>query len=277
MAAVAHRPAPVIGASGAVSNVERGSRLFILVTSDTMISESRSVLQKLGLIALCGLALTACGAGTSGPGDPELNIEAAPTASGDQQSWSTGHALPNPLRVLVTNRGQPMAGVTVDWVTDPGQGVLTPLIATTGSDGIATARWNLSIRVGAYQARATLDGATGSPVVFSASAYPNFAFQMAISSGDGQSQTVNLELSDPLVVYIGDEFNNPFPEQQVEWIVTSGSATVSPDTSVSGGSGLASTHVILGSTPGPVTVLARFPGATSGPRVQFNVTAVAGP
>lgn len=229
------------------------------------------------LVALAGFALAACQAGTEGPTDQEIKIEAAPVASGNQQSWSTGHALPDPLRVLVTNRGQPMPGVVVEWEADSGQGILTPLIGTTGSDGIATARWNLSTRVGTYQSRALLAGAAGSPVQFTASAYANFAHQMAIWSGDGQTQAVNTVLMHSLFVFIGDEFNNPFAGQQVEWIVTSGDATVSPVITVSDVSGLANTEVTLGNTPGPITVLARFPGATSGPRATFTVTAVAAP
>jgi hypothetical protein len=228
-----------------------------------------------GLLAMLP-GLLACNSGTETP-DVVLEMQKAPVADGDQQSWSTGHNIPNPLRVLITSRGVPMEGVDVAWQADAGEGTLTPLIAVTGADGISTARWTLSVNAGTHHGQATVEGATGSPVRFTATAYPNFPHQLHIASGDGQSQPVGTTLSEPLMVRVGDQFDNPFPGASVEWIVTSGSGRLATSLSMSDVDGLARNSLTLGPTPGPVSVLARFPGGETGPDVTFQSTATPAP
>ena len=213
-----------------------------------------------------------CRSGNEVP-EEVLNIRKTPVASGDNQSWGPAHNLPFPLRVIVTEGGAPVEGVEVTWSVDSGNGYIATLIPVTGPDGISTARWGMSLTVGTIHAKATLEGATGSPVIFTATAIPNLPDQVRISSGDGQSGPVNTALSEPLVLYVGDQFDNPFPGQQIEWLITAGSGTLSTSLSVSDGAGLASTFLTLGSTPGSVSVLARFPGAQTGPRATFTATA----
>ncbi|MBB4638920.1 Ig-like domain-containing protein [Longimicrobium terrae] len=80
--------------------------------------------------------------------------------SGDSQTATAGTLLPAPLMVrAVTRDGRPAAGVTVLW-TAGGGGSLSPLLARTGADGIASARWMLGAE-GAQTARATTLGAMG--------------------------------------------------------------------------------------------------------------------
>lgn len=221
----------------------------------------------LGLIGLGG-----CGSGTETPA-PVITVEKTATNSGDNQSWGTAHNLPLPLRVVVTEGGRPVEGVEVTWSVDSGNGYIATLIPVTGPDGISTARWGMSLTVGVIHAQATVEDAEGSPVVFTATAIPNLPDQVRIASGDGQSGPVNTALGEPLVLYVGDQFDNPFPGQQIEWLITSGSGTLSTSLSVSDAAGLASTSLTLGSNPGPVSVLARFPGAQSGPMATFTATA----
>jgi hypothetical protein len=224
------------------------------------------------VLAAVSLSLSGC---TSGNEVPEvvLDIRKTPVASGDNQSWGTAHNLPFPLRVVVTDGGRPVEGVEVVWAVEPGNGYIAPLIPVTGADGISTARWGMSLTVGTIHATATLEGAEGSPVVFTATAIPNLPDQVRIASGDGQTAPINQPLSEPLVLYVGDQFDNPFPGQQIEWVVISGDGTVNPSISVSDDAGLASTGLNLGATPGEVQVLARFPGAETGPRATFTATA----
>jgi hypothetical protein len=221
-----------------------------------------------GLLAL----LVACEAGTTKP-DPRISVEMTPTNNGNNQSWGTAHNLPLPLRVIVTDHGRPVEGVEVTWSVDAGNGYIAALIPVTGADGISTARWGMSLTVGTIQAKATVEDAEGSPVIFTATAIPNLPDQVRIAAGNGQSAPVNTPLSEPLILYVGDQFDNPFPGQQIEWLITAGSGTLSTNMSVSDAAGLASTSLTLGSTPGPVSVLARFPGAQTGPRATFTATA----
>jgi hypothetical protein len=218
------------------------------------------------------ILLAGCESGNEVP-EVEIDIKKTSVASGDNQSWGTAHNLPFPLRVIVTEGGRPVEGIEVTWSVDSGNGYIAPLIPVTGSDGISTARWGMSLTVGTIHAKATLDGANGSPVIFTATAIPNLPDQVRIFSGDGQSGPVNTDLSEPLVLYVGDQFDNPFPGQQIEWLITAGSATLSASLSVSDVAGLASIFLTLGPTPGDVSILARFPGAQTGPRATFTATA----
>ena len=222
----------------------------------------------LALLAL----LVGCDSGNEIP-EVVLDIRKTPVASGDNQSWGTAHNLPFPLRVVVTDGGAPVEGVEVIWSVDSGNGYIATLIPVTGPDGISTARWGMSLTVGTIHAKATLEGANGSPVIFTATAIPNLPDDVRIASGDGQTGTVNTQLSEPLVLFVADQFDNPFPGQQIEWLITSGSGSLSTSLSVSDAAGLASTFLTLGSTPGEVSVLARFPGAQTGPRATFTATA----
>lgn len=217
--------------------------------------------------------LAGCDSGNEVP-EVTRDINKTPVSSGDNQSWGTAHNLPFPLRVVVTEGGAPVEGVEVTWSVDSGNGYIATLIPVTGPDGISTARWGMSLTVGTIHAKATLEGAEGSPVIFTATAIPNLPDTVSIASGDGQVGTVGTDLGEPLVVLVGDQFDNPFPGQQIEWLITSGSGTLSTSLSVSNQSGLATTVLTLGDTPGDVTVLARFPGAETGPRVTFTATAV---
>jgi len=216
--------------------------------------------------------LSACESGNEVP-EVETAIRKTPVASGDNQSWGTAHNLPFPLRVIVTEGSRPVEGIEVTWSVDSGNGFIAPLIPVTGPDGISTARWGMSLTVGTIHARATVEGSVGSPVIFTATAIPNLPAQVRIASGDGQVGMVGTPLGEPLVLYVGDQFDNPFPGQQIEWLITSGSGTLAASLSVSDEAGLARTFLTLGSTPGEVSILARYPGAETGPRATFTATA----
>jgi hypothetical protein len=230
-----------------------------------------------GFLALCTLVLSlSCTSDSGGPpddpGDPLL-IAKTQFNNGDYSTWSTGHNVPNPMRVIVTRGGRPVPGITVTWATEPESGILTPVIGTTGADGISTARWTLGVTAGQNYGTASVDSAQGSPVRFTANVIPNSFVDLRYVQGDLQSGQVGTVLPLPLIVLVVDQFNNPSSQAPVEWIITSGSATVSPTLSVDNPGGEATTTVTLGNTPGPVVVVARLPGGDTGPRVTFNLTA----
>jgi len=104
---------------------------------------------------------TATGAPTT------LAVAKTTTNSGDAQTGAGGQALPNPLRVIVTDGGAPANGVTVSWAT-PGGGSLAPATSTTDANGIATTTWTLGGGGGAQTASASVNSASGSPVIFTA-------------------------------------------------------------------------------------------------------------
>jgi len=113
----------------------------------------------------------ACGGdgGDSGPSPGPLTVAKAPSASGDQQTGPVGAALGAPLRIVVTRDGARQAGMTVTWSTPDG-GSLDPASATTDATGTGSSAWTLGPAGGAQTAQAAVQGATGSPVTFSANA-----------------------------------------------------------------------------------------------------------
>lgn len=88
------------------------------------------------VIGVSAIAL-ACGGGGTEPGGGEATLaKAAP--SGDGQSGGAGTTLPDPLRVIVTQNGAPLAGRVVGWSVLASGGTVNPPTSTTGADGIAT-------------------------------------------------------------------------------------------------------------------------------------------
>lgn len=121
----------------------------------------------LGAVAL---AVVGCGGGggDSNPNPSPLVIAKAPGASGDLQTGPVSNALPNDLQVLVTRDGNPEQGATVTWSTSDGS--LDPPSGQTDASGIAASTWVLGPDAGSQSAQAAVQGATGSPVTFTATA-----------------------------------------------------------------------------------------------------------
>jgi plastocyanin len=119
------------------------------------------------------IAVAACGGGDGGsgppPGDDPLVIAKPTSGSGDGQTGVVGNRLAAPIQVIVTRGGAPEEGVVITWATPDG-GLVAPPTSSTQSDGIAGSLWDLGPEPGAQTATATLDGADGSPVTFTATA-----------------------------------------------------------------------------------------------------------
>lgn len=228
--------------------------------------------QSTWLIAM-GLVLVACSGKDAQTPDPPLTLTKAPIQDGDLQSWSTGHTLPDPLRIVVTREGAPVPGVGILWQPDSAHGRMSPATSITDAQGVAISRWTLGTRTGEYHARAIVAEDPTLSVDFTATAYPNFPFSINLVAGDSQSAPVGASVPEPLVVRVGDEFDNDFPGAQIEWVVLSGDAAVDPALATTDPGGLAISQVTMGSTPGPVRVVARFPGAQTGPMVFFDLNA----
>jgi hypothetical protein len=84
------------------------------------------------------------------------------------QPGRRGEALEDPLVVMAVDRfGNPVEGAQVVWTTTGG-GQLSQDTTPTGADGTATVSWTLGDQVGVQKATATLEGASGSPLTFTA-------------------------------------------------------------------------------------------------------------
>lgn len=221
------------------------------------------------VLILAGAAGLSCG-GDDNSGTPPSTTAIAKT-SGDGQAGRVGQTLADPLQVTVTDGGAPAAGATVTWSVTAGGGVIDLTSVATDADGHATASWTLGPVAGSQTAQASLAGAAGSPVTFTASAVIGEAASLEEAGGNGQSAVINTPLPSPLQAKVTDEFGNGVPGVNVTWTATGG--TVSAATIPTDASGISAVTVTLGGTPGPVTVTATSEGLTGSP-LTFTATAV---
>jgi hypothetical protein len=99
------------------------------------------------------------------PADPDTLRALSPLL----QPGRRGETLDDPLVVLVLDRfGNPVSGVEVEWKETAGQGTLSAERTPTGADGTASVFWTLGGRIGLQKVTASVPGATGSPLTFSA-------------------------------------------------------------------------------------------------------------
>lgn len=223
------------------------------------------------------VATSQCGGSGSGPtGASQPAIQKAATANGDNQTGVVGTALSAPLRVVVTLDGVPQEGTTVTWAAAGTGSSVSPGASTTGTDGVATTSWTLGQAAGTQTATASLAGASGSPVSFTASATAGPGSQMSVSSGDNQAGTPNSALPDQLKVKVGDVFGNGVEGVTVEWQVTSGAASLEPTSSATDAGGVAATTATLGGESGSVAITATSVGLTGSP-VTFHATVGSAP
>ena len=237
-----------------------------------------SAVSAAGCLAVA-LVASACGGGDGGGGgpDPTPTVAVAKASpSGDAQTAVVAQALPQPLRVVVTEDGTPKADVTVAWSTAAGDGTVEPASPTTDADGIASAVWTLGATAGGQAAQAAVTDATGSPVGFSATATPAPAVTIASAGGTGQSGEAGQPLAQPFQVRVTDDFGNGVPEVSVLWSVTGGGGSIAPPTGTTGSDGVASATLTLGPAPGTNTAEAESAGLTGSP-VEFSAAGTAAP
>lgn len=94
------------------------------------------------------------------------------------------------------------------------------------------------------------------------------ATTIEISSGNNQTVAVSTA-SQPLVVTVLDQNDNPMSGVQVTWAVATGEGTLDATTSTTGNNGTAQAIFTAGATEGPATVTAT--AGTLQP-VTFNIT-----
>ncbi|HEV8409967.1 MAG TPA: Ig-like domain-containing protein, partial [Gemmatimonadaceae bacterium] len=97
------------------------------------------------------------------------------------------------------------------------------------------------------------------------------AATLAISGGQGQTGITSSPLATALAVTVTDAFGNPVTGTTVNW-ASSGGAIVTPTSSVTNSSGVATSSWTLGSTPGAQTATATS-GSLTGSPATFNATA----
>jgi plastocyanin len=197
-------------------------------------------------------------------------VVARAPVSGNNQVGTVGQALASPIRVLVTRDGQPEVGATVTWSASGTGALMSPASDMTDAAGLAASTWTLPHAAGTPTAAATVSGANGSPVGFSATAQPGAATTLALKSGNSQSGEVSMALSAPLKVRAADQFGNGVAGVLITWQATGGGGSVAPSTSTTDTTG-ATTAWTLGATLGAQGAQGAAAGLTGSP-VAFTAT-----
>lgn len=126
-----------------------------------------------GLLAGCG------GEDTTEPQAVILSL-----ISGSNQTANEGQAVADPLVVQVTQGGNGVAGTTVSWSVTDGGGSVNPTSSATDNAGMASTEWTLGATEGDNGVQASVSGATGSPVAFTATGLGPPPMQAAVSVED---------------------------------------------------------------------------------------------
>jgi adhesin/invasin len=183
--------------------------------------------------------------------------------AGNNQSGTVSSALGTPLIVRVVDAsGNPEVGVSVIFAVVSGGGSVNPAIATTDVNGRATATWTIGSFAGAQTVTATAGAKSVTFVATGAAGGGGGGgvtpAQIVLVSGNGQVGNVGAQLGQSVLVKVVDANGIPVSGTTITWTIAAGNAGgfVSPSTSLTDGSGQASTIWLLGSKVGLQTLTA---------------------
>jgi hypothetical protein len=192
--------------------------------------------------------------------------------SGDNQTGTSGHALPQAVAVRVTDSyGNPFpGGHKVAFEATTGGGSVSDDTVMTDAAGMATVVWTMGPGVGAETLTATAVGIVkGSPATFSATVSSQVVTSLVKVQGDNLvglvAKTVNL----PPTVKVADQIGAGVQGVTVDFAVMTGGGSVTAASAVSDASGLASVGWTIGGSAGSNTVQASSGALTP---VTFTVT-----
>lgn len=205
-------------------------------------------------------------------------------SSGDGQSAPVNSRLTNPFVVrLLDADNVPISGEDIKFVATNG-GKFSgsdSIFASTDSEGYARATASVGNTVGTlnYIFNAYADNASGSPVVFKASATSGPPSQIVYIDGNNQSGPAGRYLPKALQVKVMDAENYPVSGHDVQFNVTAGNGLVNgvqTATVKTNDLGIALVKWKLGETVGSNSVVATAAGL-SAPGVNFKAEGLVGP
>ncbi|RKY84540.1 hypothetical protein DRQ11_11380, partial [candidate division KSB1 bacterium] len=197
---------------------------------------------------------------------------------GDNQTGNIGTILANPLVVKVTDiNNNPIANFDVEFVITKGGGSFVEAQPIqTNADGYASVHWILGQAPGENRAEARAPGLDGSPVNFIATGVEPTATNIAMVSGDGQTNIAGRMVAQPLVVKVTDAAGQPVWGYPVTFEIEVGEGTVTTPEDVTNAYGYASTYFRLDKTVG-TNVVKAVASELSGSPVEFTLYGIPGP
>lgn len=208
---------------------------------------------------------------TATAGTAATLVAVSPTS----QSAGAGTLVASPPSVRVNDaNGNPVAGVSVNFVVTAGVGTLTGSTQTSNAQGIATVgSWQLGAAIGTNSVSATAAGVA--PVSFTATGTAGPPASLQIVAGDGQSVPINRPTPIAPRVAVRDAGGNGVAGVAVTFTVGSGGGIAVSGNQVTDANGNASVGAwFVGGTPGVNTLIAASGGLAP---VTFTATATAGP
>ncbi len=186
-------------------------------------------------------------------------LNALSITGGNNQTGPVGQALPQPLQIVATSTGQPVAGVTLSF-SDGGQGgSFNPPTATTGANGSGSTVFTLPPTAGTYTL--TVSAANFASVTATETATPAQKL-LSVSSGNNQTGQAGQALPQPLQVVAT---SNSQAAAGVTLTFSDGGSggSFNPPTAVTGSNGSASSVYTLPPTAGTYTLTVSAPKFTS--------------
>jgi len=191
--------------------------------------------------------------------------------SGANQFGLPGQQLPLPLVAVVTDlagNALPGANVVFESVT-PNGATFTNVRTPSDGNGRVSATVILGNVPGPIQIRIRdVGNLVANPPTVTETVNITISGLSKVS-GDNQTTFINASFSQPVTVRVLNATSQPVQGATVQFAVTTGTATLSNTTAITGGDGLASTSVAAGPTAGTVSVTATSGGFTQ----TFTLTA----
>jgi alpha-tubulin suppressor-like RCC1 family protein len=221
----------------------------------------------LGVLAVVCAAL-ACGEDAVEP----PRAAAVTVVAGHDVTTTVGTLVTAAVRVEDAG-GQGVGNVSVGWAVTSGNGSVNSATTTTNSAGEAVTGWTLGTTPGPNTLIATVAGLA--PVTLAAAATVGAPASLMVVSGDQQSADPGEELPLPVVVRVGDAYDNGVPGVPVHLSSLSGSFV--PPIAMTNESGEVSARWVLGLSEGPHSAVASLQGPAQGIWVGVTATAVLSP
>ena len=216
-----------------------------IVTPASAVTDSTGLAQvatwALGLIAglntleagVPGLAGSPIGFSANGVTTAATSMQFGPLGGGNGQTGVVGTVLPTVYEVRVLDAGgAPVQNVQVAWAVGVGGGSVSSPTSLTDVNGLASVTRTLGVGVGTQTATASVNGLSGSPLSFTATALVDTAFQIVAIAGDGQSLPIGTVVPVAPSVRVLDAYGNPiagmlvtFTPDALGGIVTGGTPT----------------------------------------------------
>jgi uncharacterized protein (TIGR03437 family) len=180
--------------------------------------------------------------------------------SGNNQTVNAGTQAPASLLAEVTDLGgNPSNAAAVKWTVTKGTATLSHVVTSTLSTGDVSA--TVTPTAGPVQVTLALASNSAVNVVFTVNV-TNVVTGVTVVSGNNQTAEEGTSFPEPLIVQVNDNAA-PAPDTTVNFVVSSGSATLSAASAVTNAQGQAQVTAKAGSTAGPVVVTATVGSAAA--------------